>query len=129
MYQPHNMTIYNRVECDDETEWIATQLKGVFWDSTTASSVSANGFQSSDSLFLTIPFSVDSGGKKFVSPDQYCGNGWTLRDGDIVVKGLVSKAITGRSDLSGYMDVFTIRSVDTKDFGSPEMQHWEVAGS
>ena len=64
----------------------------------------------------------------YVEPKQYSGNGWTLQNGDFIVKGLTAEnEISGIKDLSSY-EAFTITMVDDKDFGSENMHHFEIRG-
>ncbi len=58
---------------------------------------------------------------------EYKAGYFTLQEGDRVVKGAIDFEITGKiSDLDKEYEAFTITSVDTKDFGSLYMRHWEV---
>ena len=79
--------------------------------------------------------------QKFVSPKEYeqlenVSGYWTLRTGGkssvtdcFFVKGEVVEEAS-YSDISRrYDDVYDVTSVDTKDFGSKSMWHWEVGGS
>lgn len=128
MYTNADCTVFNRVY-DPKTRtdrWQVTQIHGVFWENRKSSNVIASGMKEADSVLIFIPFSVPD----YRKPKEFeaDSSGWTLRPEDYVVKGLVEYTgpileLTKRFD-----DVIMITSVDTMDYGSPDMQHWEVSG-
>lgn len=137
------MTVYTIIE--DEVTFEVTEnitvLKGVFVDSVKAINTIMTGSASADSVNLYIPFSVKAVDgitgetKKFLSPIEYLNlpdksGVWTLDPkNSFFVKGEVVEPESGFSGINLRHDgVFEISSVDPKDFGSPDMQHWEVAG-
>lgn len=148
---PHTVTVYNKVE--DETTGSAiyniTILRGVFLDISKGANVMKSGLVSADSATLYIPMSIkainaDTGEEqKFVGQKEYerlaqsdLHEYWTLRTGGssstvdcFFVKGEVAEK-SGFNDLKNrYDDVYDVSTVDTKDFGSKSMWHWEVGGS
>ena len=68
----------------------------------------------------------------YVEPKKYkgLGNNWTLENGDFIVKGNTEESsVTSIKELlKKYDNVFTISLVDDKDFGSANMQHFEIRG-
>jgi hypothetical protein len=58
---------------------------------------------------------------------------WTLQQGDVIVRGLVSETIDADYTISDlkrdYDDVVAIRSVDLMDNGSLARWHWQVGAS
>lgn len=128
-----DITIYNRY-FDVETrldKYQRTVLRGVFWDHKEAVNTIKSGLESADKIFIAIPFSVDTtkeyikskGFEKLENKTNY----YTLQEGDRVVKGVIDFEINGKvSDLDKEYEAYTITSVDTKDFGSPHLRHWEV---
>lgn len=104
-------------------------IENVFWDDSKAVSLE-RGYQNDDNVNLFIPKSQnDMSG--YVKPKQYNGlkDTWTLKNSDYVVKGEVAEnEVLGIKDFSKYDDVFVINLVDDKDFGSKNMQHFEVRG-
>lgn len=147
---PHTVTVYNKVE--DETTGAAiyniTILRGVFLDISKGANVMKSGLVSADSATLYIPMSIkainaDTGEEQtFVNQKEYerlaqsMRHGyWTLRPGGssssvdcFFVKGELTEN-TSFSDLKNrYDDVYDVSTVDTKDFGSKSMWHWEVGG-
>ena len=65
---------------------------------------------------------------EYVKPKHYNGIGWTLKEGDFIIKGLVTEnEVSGIKDLSNY-EAFVITMVDDKDFGTEDMHHFEIRG-
>ena len=104
---------------------------GLFWDERKAVNRLQRGLEDADKVTIIIPFAVATD-KKYVPPKEFekledKAGYFTLREGDRVVKGEIDFEITGKvSDLDKEYEAFTITSVDTKDFGSLHMRHWEV---
>lgn len=128
-----DITIYNRY-FDKATrldKYQRTILYGVFWDERKAVNRLQNSLEDADEVTIIIPFAVTAD-KRYVAPKEFeklqdKSNYFTLQEGDRVVKGAVDFEITGKvSDLDKEYEAFTITSVDTKDFGSLHMRHWEV---
>lgn len=148
MYAPHTVTLYNVSEDAETLQTIRsiTVLKGVFLDISKASNVQKSGMENADAATLYIPFSVFAydpltGNKKmFVTPRSYMAledktDFWTLMtSGDtsanptFFVKGIISDDESYGYIRNKYDFVYDVTSVDTKDFGSPNMQHWQVGG-
>lgn len=148
MYTPHIVTLYNVTENPDtlEVEYNITVLLGVFLDRSHARNIEKSGLRDADSATLFIPFDVkavdgETGKeKKYIGPKAYralddATEYWTLEAGGtssgvdcFFVKGIfVSKdgynVIRDEND-----DVYDVTTVDTRDFGSEDMQHWQVGG-
>lgn len=147
---PHTVTVYNKME-DDITgaaTYNITILRGVFLDISKGANVMKSGLVSADSAMLYIPMSIkainaDTGEEqKFVGQKEYerlaqsyLHEYWTLRTGGssstvdcFFVKGEVTEK-SGFNNLKNlYDDVYDVSTVDTKDFGSKPMWHWEVGG-
>lgn len=128
-----DITIYNKY-FDKETrldKYQRTVLYGVFWDERKAVNRLQSGLEDADKVTIIIPFSVTTD-KKYVPPKAFDRlpdktGYFTLQEGDRVVRGDINFEITGKvSDLDKEYEAYTITSVDTKDFGSPHMRHWEV---
>lgn len=133
MYANSNMTIYNKYfdKATRTDKYQRTVLYGVFWDDKKAVNRIQSGLQDADEVLIIIPFSVNSdkqyiSSKEFEKLEDRTGY-FTLSEGDRIVQGEIGFEITGKvSDLDKQYEAFTITSVDTKDFGSPHMRHWEV---
>lgn len=149
MYAPHTVTIYT-VERDElpetgfnpqETLYI-TILRGVFLEAAKAMNVRESGLVSADAVNLYIPFGVEAvdgvtGAKKtYVRPQEFIAatdrsDKWTLsfsgNGGEThFVKG--ERVVSTSTELAALDDCYTVTKVDAKDFGSPDMRHWEVGG-
>lgn len=128
-----DITIYNRY-FDLATRldrYQRTVLKGVFWDERKAVNTIKSGLESADKVFIAIPFKVSSN-RQYLSPIEFekaedKSKYFTLRENDRVVRGNIDFEITSKvSDLDKEYEAFTITSVDTKDFGSQHLRHFEV---
>lgn len=145
---PHTVTIFNVAENPDTlmVEANITVLDGVFLDISQGANVIKSGLESADAATLYIPFSAKAVNgltgqeQEFVGPKEYerlddVSGYWTLRPGGpssavdcFFVKGRVIDQAGFGSINNRYDNVYRVHTVDTKDFGSTEMQHWEVGG-
>lgn len=150
MYAPHTVTIYNvQNEERPETGFASAEklyitiLRGVFLEAAKAVNVRESGLVSADAANLYIPFNVEAvdgvtGAAKtyirpqeFVSADDRSGK-WTLSfSGNggktYFVKG--EQIVSNTTALAGLDECYEVTKVDAKDYGSPDMRHWEVGGS
>lgn len=149
MYAPHTITVYNSVpEIDpatfeEKTRLYATILRGVMLQASKAVNVRESGLEGADAVNLYIPFTVDAvdgitGKKKTYAEPQAFFNAsdktglWTLSvngNGGLTffVKG---EFVTDKEDVAMAQDgCYNVTKVDEKDFGSVDMQHWEVGGA
>lgn len=150
MYAPHTVTIYN-VQNEErpetgftsvETLYI-TVLRGVFLEAAKAVNVRESGIVSADAANLYIPFNVEAvdgitgAAKTYVRPQEFVAaadrsDKWTL---SFSGKGGVTHFVKGEqivsttTALASLDDCYEVTKVDAKDFGSPDMRHWEVGGS
>lgn len=130
-----DITIYNK-HLDTTTrldKYKRTTIYNVFWDEKKAYNRVQSGLESADKVLLLIPFDYSSQ-DEYISPREFekledKTGYFTLQDGDRIVRGDIDFEINSKiSDLDREYEAFTITSVDTKDFGSPHMRHWEVGG-
>jgi len=130
-----DLTLYNRIPGPDGALWKRTQIAGVNWQDGKKVEIGDTGLVSADLTTIFIPFQSTSG---YLRPNEFLQaeekeNCFTLQNGDLVVRGRIDFDLTGEPGQDEkalrrrYDDVMTIISVDTNDFGSPQMQHWEVA--
>ena len=148
MYTPHTVTVYNASQNKTtlEMNYNITILEGVFLDIGKSANIEKTGLSDADRATLFIPFSVHATDgttgnvKQYVPPKQYRAmtdpsSAWTLEDGGkesgvdcFFIKGnVVSSA--GYAQLRKTVDyVFTVSTVDLRDFGSEHMRHWQVGG-
>ena len=102
-------------------------IENVFWDDSNGVNLD-HGYDKADKVNVYIPKDKNDM-SEYVNPKQYNGSQWTLNNGDFIIKGEVQESeVLGIKDLSAY-EVFTITMVDDKDFGSPNMQHFEIRGN
>lgn len=144
MYAPHTVTLYNAIydRVNGTNNLYVTVLSGVLMQASKAVNVRESGLEGADAVNLYIPFGViatdgsTGKAKKYVGPQEFLaaedrsdlwtlsfsGNGGT----SFFVKG---EFVTDREDVAQAQDeCYTVTKVDTKDYGSPEMQHWQVGG-
>ena len=148
MYAPHTVTVYNASENVDtlKSEYNITVLDGVFLDISKGANVIKSGLESADAATLFIPFSVKAINgvtrveQTYITPKEYerlndKSGYWTIRPNGTTsnkdcffVKGEVVSDMDFQ-DINAYFDdVYRVSSVDPRDFGSADMQHWEVSG-
>ena len=86
-------------------------------------------YENADKVNVYIPFDKNEEDMKdYKEPKEYNGNGWTLQNGDFIIKGNVDiEEVDGIKDLKTY-EVFEITVADKKDFGNYNMQHFEIRG-
>lgn len=130
-----DMTIYNKVfdKATRMDKYQRTTLYGVFWDESKAYNRLQSGLESADKVFIVVPFSTPAE-REYISPKEFeklddTTDYFTIREEDRVVKGRIDLEIDKSTDLDREFEAFTITSVDTKDFGSFHMQHWELGCS
>lgn len=148
MYSPHTVTLYNTSVTVDPTTFEdvtvnnITILTGVFLEAKKASNVIKSGLEGADAVSLYIPFDVSAtdpttGARKtFASPMVYWAAQdksalWTLTTdkNTFFVKGVAVEADKSEEAINLLHDgVYTVTTVDEKDFGRAHMQHWEVGG-
>lgn len=149
MYAPHTVTLYNVVQetdtgtFQDVEKLYVTILRGVFLEATKAVNVRESGLESADAVNLYIPFSVKAvdgttgKAKTYATPQAFLAAAdksglWTLSvngNGGLTffVKG---EFVTDKEDVAMAQDgCYNVTKVDEKDFGSVDMQHWEVGGA
>jgi hypothetical protein len=113
--------------------WTRSVILAVHWENRKAANIMRSGLLEADSVSIYIPFARGS---------------LVFKVGDLMVKSAVTDeihalipAIPGPpivpavaafsvTDLKAkYPNTITIKSVDTKDFGSLALQHWQIGGS
>ena len=143
MYAPHAVTLYLAIEdeVDFTTTHYITVLEGVLLDSSKAANIRATGLVSADAANLYIPFSVraidgESGAEKHYAEPKEFNKAvdksmlWTLDERCFFVKGEVVDVEANFQNINkDHDDVYRVTKVDRKDFGSADMQHWEVGGA
>lgn len=144
---PHTVTLYQiEATVDDKLNETTvnhiTVLEGVLLIASKAANVRATGLEGADAVNLYIPFNVKAvdgvtgAEKKYVDPvedwktETDKSSIWTISIGTVFVKGRVVEPDASQTVLElGYDDVYRVTKVDKIDFGSPDMQHWEIGGN
>ena len=151
MYAPHTVTIYNVVqEIDpttlDEVEKVYTTiLRGVMLQASKGVNVRESGLEGADAANLYIPFTVEAvdgktgAAKTYAKPQEFVKAAdrsglWTLSyDGNggetLFIKGEFVFDGTNLNVVRYHDDCYNVTKVDAMDYGSPDMQHWEVGGA
>ncbi len=103
-------------------------IEHAFWDDSLGINLQM-GYENADKVNIYVPFDKnESDLTNYVEPNQYNGTGWTIQNGDFIIKGQVDEEVVdGIKDLKSYQ-VFVITVCDKKDFGSYNMQHFEIRG-
>lgn len=124
-----DITIFNRYVQNRVVKYKKSYIHNVHWEDRKGANIMQSGLVSSDSSTVFIPFSSVP---EYVKPKEFIEKvqGITLQVEDIIVKGLIEENLENEISIktleSKYDDVRVITTVDTKDFGSEHMQHWEV---
>lgn len=148
MYTPHTVTIYNVMQdidpatLDEVTHVYITILRGVMLQASKGANVRESGLEGADAANLYIPFTVEAvdgktgAAKVYAKPQEFAKAAdrsglWTLsyngNGGETVfVKGeFISDNMTV---VQYHDDCYKVTKVDAMDYGSADMQHWEVGG-
>lgn len=129
MYTNASLTIYNKYldKVERLDAYKRTIIKNVFWDEKKAVNRLQSGLMDADHVLALVPYeSLEMG--EYVPPKQFEGREgtFTFKLGDRIVKGEIDTEITSFNQLDKEYEVFTITSVDNKDFGCPKMRHFEL---
>jgi hypothetical protein len=123
------MTVYNKYlePFTHKTIFKKHVIDNVFWDDSLGINLSS-GYENADKVNVYIPYNKNNL-SDYKKPKQYNGEGWTLQNGDFMVKGETDlETVNSIKDLSNY-EVFVMTVCDNKDFGSSNMQHFEIRGN
>jgi hypothetical protein len=123
-----DITIYNKYRVASVDTYQRTTVVDVAWEQRHARS-------KQDSDDLATVFIPMLSARNYLKPKEWQAlsnksGRWTLQVGDVIVKGLVDDELTAIFTLTNlknaYDDVLVVSSVDTRDYGSPSMQHFQV---
>ena len=123
-----NMSIFNQYT-DSTTKQVVFKkhlINNVFWVDT--KEVKQNdGYDKNNKVNVYIP--KDSNDlSNYVNAKNYKGTGWTIQNGDFIVKGDVPiTKVSGIKQLANY-ESFIIKSFSDKDYGNEDMHHFEIKG-
>lgn len=123
-----NMSIFNKYT-EPFTKKVTFKkhlIDYVFWDDTKA--VDQNdGYDKSNKVAVYVPKDINDL-SKYIKAKNYNGTGWTIQNGDFIIKGdVVETEVSGIKELSQY-ETFIIKSFSDKDYGSKNMHHFEIKG-
>ena len=138
MYTNTNMTIFNKNVQNGQVIYKPKLIDYVFWDSKESingSRGNSDGADKSDEVIVYLP-TTKNDISDYKEPKEYkkSFDGWTIEEGDFIVKGDISikddepNIINGIKDLKDY-EAFTINFVENNDYGSKEMQHFKIKGN
>lgn len=146
MYTPHIITLVNATENSSGVmEYNITILDKVFLDVSKRSNVNKSGLSDADVATLFIPFStvgksVSGTAKQYIAPKAYDALAdksgyWTLKDGGkasagecFFIKGQITNVTSLAQCKADYDYVYSVTTVDLRDFGTQDMQHYQVGG-
>ena len=111
------LTLYTRQITNRTESWIRSVVPAVHWENRKAANVLASGLLEADAVSVWIP-----------------GTSVSIKAGDVIVKGIVTDAVDATTFTmtklkAKYKDVVVVNSVDTYDYGTPNMQHIRVGAS
>ena len=121
------MSIFNRYvnPTTKDVTFIKHLIDNVFWDDRKEVNQD-KGHSKANNVQVFIPKNKNDL-SDLVKPSQFDGEkNWTIATGDFIVKGDIDKSSV--SKISELEDAFTITFVDEKDYGSPNMHHFEIKG-
>lgn len=128
------ITVFNsRLNTEtDNDDYIGTVITGVSWFCEIVSTVD-EGLKAANKFTIRIPENADFGGKAYASPLDYAraedvSGLFTLKNGDIIVRGAVT--VTGLRPAALHKDyeAFTVLGV-TDDRRARHEPHWKVVGA
>ena len=133
MYTNTKATLYNGyVDSQGLTKYKRTVLDSVHWEGIQAISRLSNSSENADTAKISIPFNVVTDSvyakpKAFNKLSDKSGY-FTLNEDDKIAKGIIPSSVLFKDLENDYDDVVNIVSVDTADYGSVNMHHWELVG-
>ena len=104
-------------------EYKVNHVKG-FWSSNHGITISNTNLITSDNLKVFI---FDYTNYQTPKEFQKNGTGWTLQNDDYLIKGLIEE-VKSISEIKDNYECMKITNVANKDYGSLDMQHFEVSG-
>lgn len=107
-----------------KNEYKVHSVKG-FYSSNDGISINGTDLVKSDGFISRILMSEEN----YQGPKDFQNNptGWTLQKGDYIIKGIVS-SVNSIAGLKDNYECMQITNVSIKDYGSLDMQHFEISG-
>lgn len=129
LMRAHTVTLYNALgEVDRHATYARTVLAGVRVQESSGAVASLSGKVSTDGVLVFIP--GDTAG--FVEPEAYTGEGWTLREDDLLVIGECDSDVPPATvqQLEATREVYRLTGYRTcTGAARGSVHHWEVAGA
>lgn len=123
-----NMSIFNQYTNPTTKKVVFKKhlINNVFWVDT--KEVKQNdGYDKNNKVNVYIPKNSNDL-SNYVNAKRYNGTGWTIQNGDIIIRGNIDKSeVSGIKELSQY-ETFIIKTFSDKDYGSENMHHFEIKG-
>jgi len=125
-----DITIINKLydKVTKKNSYVVNETKG-FYSSNDAIIISGVQINKSDNMICRILFEDAT---DYTPPKKWNGNGWTLKNDDYIVKGKLdisnSTGIDSINEIKDNYECFKITNVSVKDYGSEDMQHFEISG-
>lgn len=116
----------------DSDDYNATIITGVSWFCEIVSNVDS-GLKAANKFTVRIPETANFGGKAYAAPLDYAvsedASGlFTLRNGDIIVRGAVTETNPRPATLHKKYEAFTVLGV-TDNRRARNARHWKVVGA
>lgn len=113
---------------EKKTKYKVTHLKG-FWSSNNGISINGTQLTKSDGLSANILIH-DSRNEPYQEPLEFEKEQktWTLKPDDYLVKGVINDFTSISQVLEIYQEIFKIKNIAIKDYGSEDMWHFSVTG-
>lgn len=121
-----DITIINKkYDSDGVLSYVATPIKG-FWSSHNGITINNTDLVKTSGVIVRILFSEEG----YITPEEFQEGttGWTLQKDDYMVKGLVEETIDSITPIQDGYECMKITNIAIKDYGSSDMQHFEVSG-
>lgn len=124
----HVVTIYNALgEVERRATYSRTVLEGVRVERRSGAVAGLAGQTATDGLLVFVPGTAAG----FVEPEMFAGEGWTLREGDLIVVGDCDLDIPPNrvAELEATREVYRIKGFETHDGRHGGVHHREVAAA
>lgn len=130
------VTLYNHYREAREDKWQRSVLRGVQIRRKQETAATENGLKLYESVSISIPVSVDAGGRHYIEPSAFASAGqrekyWTLNAStnlDVIVPGACAKELTEEFTLAslqkdaGFVTVKAVRDNTLRRY----LKHWKV---
>lgn len=98
MYNDDSITILNR---NSDNTFSTHQIENCVWFETIASNLLGDGKVKHADVTIIIP-----NNSEYVEPEDFNGNGWTLKPNDYIIKGLVDLANVTSANVRSFQTTY-----------------------